>query len=276
MKRTKSIPDSVRNALVKTSTAIFEPIEARLERSEKGETAQKLRKLQYRFIGLTEDQWQYIADYFGCEELLHIALQGQEKALRLYNELMHQLPVNDPVEMDRYKEDLGYYEGRLQMYRDFIHSAEGVMGLIRMKMERTPLYRAIIFHQRDSDWYLKEWLRGKCAGNRGCCGRSCGCCEKPRGTTRGGVRFSHCTPLCDCCERYRGHKVTVMAGGAVYPREVNLISKEEKRYLHTTVEYAGQVKFDPREEKNDMDSALLMNAYVWGLDLRKRGKRRPS
>lgn len=275
MKLTKPIPDSVQNTLAKASIAILRPLETTLQSSGEGTRAQKLRKLQHQLIGLSEDQWQYITDYFECEKILLVVSQAQEMTVRYHNEerlwLDQAPPGNDTDRMERYNKRRAYFERKFQLYRTQIHAVEGVMGLLRIKMGRTPLYRAMMFHRRDPGWYLGEWLRDKCADNGGCCGRSCNCCEKPRGITGSPRRFGHCTPVCDCCDRHYGNHNKLMFYNSAYPGKVNLISRKVKRYLHIEMEYVGHAKLDPRKEKKDLDSALLMNAYVWGLDLREEG-----
>jgi hypothetical protein len=261
MKLTKSIPDPVRRTLVKTSSAICKPIEARLESSGRWENAQKFRKLQHQLIGLTEDQWQYFSEYFRCEEVVHLVTQAHERVLNAYNERRRPSP-DGLAEMDRYKKQRGDLERSLRKYRDDIRAAEGVMNLLKRKMGHTPLYRAMTSRQRDLDGHLRDWLQGRCAANGGCCARSCGCCEKLRGTTSSRGRFGHCTLLCDCCARYKGYRLEVKAYRSIYPD--GLVPREVKRYLHMRLQYEGQVKLNPKETK-DTNSALLMDAYVWGL-----------
>lgn len=271
MKLSKSIPDSMRHTLVKASSSIFEPIEAFLERSEKTQKAQRLRKLQHQCIGLSEDQWQYIDDYFENEEFLYLILQARDQELQTYKKMKsEEPPSDDPNEMNNYKEKLRESERKLEEYNNDVRSTEGVKKLLKWKMGHTPLYRAMDSQRRDANWYLRDtWLREKCVREGGCCGRSCGCCEKPRCTRSNREALGHCTPMCECCDGHRGKRIRVVASDFVALGQVDLISRDGKRYMHSKISYSGRVKFNPRKEKTDEISARLMNAYVWGLDGRR-------
>ncbi|OJJ67413.1 hypothetical protein ASPBRDRAFT_69056 [Aspergillus brasiliensis CBS 101740] len=276
MKLSDSISDSVRHTLVQVSSVFFVPIETILEKSGRTQKAQKLRKLQHYCIGLSEDQWQYINDYFKSEEFLQMALQGRKGGLRVYNKMKKngETPGDEPDEMDSYKEEMRQFERELEVDNNDIRSAEEIMRLLKWKIGHIPLYRAMMFQQRDPDWYLRDtWLREKCARNGGCCGRSCGCCEQTRGTARSDREvFGHCTPLCGCCEEYRGHDIDVKVHDSVALGQVDLIPREGKGFIHARLSYAGRVEYDPRNERKDRSRASLMNAYVWGLDRRREQK----
>ena len=266
MKCPKLISDSVRKALIKASTSTFQTMETRLENSGKFKKAQKLRKLQHDFFGLTEDQWLYITDYFESEHILHLASQGHEKVQRWYNELINEPPANDPIKINRRKKREAYYKEGLDLYQDHIHAVEGIINLLEIKMGHTPLYRAMVSHRRYSDWYLSNWLRERCSVNGGCCGRSCGCCEKPRDTTKSRWCFGHCTPTCDCCVRYKDRGLEITVRNSAHP-SLPLLPRNTKEYLHIKLKYEGHVTFNPRKEKTDITSARLMDAYVWGLNV---------
>ncbi|GAT30309.1 hypothetical protein RIB2604_03302870 [Aspergillus luchuensis] len=271
MKLSKSIPESMRHTLVKASSAIFEPVETILEKSGKTQKAQKLRKLQHQCIGLSEDQWQYINDYFVTEELLHLALQEREKELQNNKKIKSEQPASDDLnEFNSYKEKLRKSERKLEALNNDVRSTEGVMKLLEWKLGHTPLYRAMSFQRCDSKWYLRDtWLREKCAKNGGCCGRSCGCCEKPQCTRSDREVLGHCTPMCICCRSYRGRTITIHTDDFVTLGQVDLIPREAKRYAHSKAVYERRIEFDPKKERTDKISARLMNAYVWGLDGRR-------
>ncbi|RAH51883.1 hypothetical protein BO85DRAFT_508560 [Aspergillus piperis CBS 112811] len=219
MKLSKSLPDSMRHTLVKASSAIFEPVETILEKSGKTQKAQKLRKLQHQYIGLSEDQWQYINDYFENEEFLYLILQARDQELQTYKKMKsEEPPSDDPNEMNNYKEKLRESERKLEEYNNDVRSTEGVKKLLKWKMGHTPLYRAMDSQRRDANW---------------------------------------------------GKRIGVVASDFVALGQVNLISREGKRYMHSKISYSGRVKFNPRKEETDEISARLMNAYVWGLDGRR-------
>ena len=120
----------MRHTLVKASSSIFEPIEAFLERSEKTQKAQRLRKLQHQCIGLSEDQWQYIDDYFENEEFLYLILQARDQELQTYKKMKsEEPPSDDPNEMNNYKEKLRESERKLEEYNNDVRSTEGVKKL---------------------------------------------------------------------------------------------------------------------------------------------------
>ncbi|RAK85049.1 hypothetical protein BO79DRAFT_156606 [Aspergillus costaricaensis CBS 115574] len=153
MKLSKSLPESMRHTLVKASSAIFEPVETILEKSGKTQKAQKLRKLQHQCIGLSEDQWQYINDYFVTEELLHLVLQAREKELQNNKKTKSEQPASDDLnEFNSYKEKLRKSERKLEALNNDVRSTEGVMKLLEWKMGHTPLYRAMSFQRCDSKW----------------------------------------------------------------------------------------------------------------------------
>lgn len=138
-----------------------------------------------------------------------IYVKGQIASLK--NALLE--PVGEAVvvsmsggaaEIQRKQAVIRAYEREL----DTLHKtyAKVVEGIARNNRKpRGPLQQAYeATRERNTFWFLTDYLRHECAKRGGCCGRACKCCDKPRESTRELFRYGHCAGCCACCIELRG------------------------------------------------------------------------
>ena len=242
--------------LVRALEPAFRRKEEELERDGEWQAAQRLRKKQFKWQGVSEKEWVFIRDFVRVE-FIGLLLVQRETFLKDKLEVMYKCIAAEPAEseMQELQEQVHIIDERLEVVNDKYRHYCWAMHRFNCELKDGPLQRGLCSHRRHVQWHLSDFLRWHCAGRGGCCARNCGCCEKPRSATRRMGATGHCTPACGCCREHSG--ITRLDHGIRidFPGRIDSLSSLDPAH----------VKFRVSDLDDRTFSGRMMNAYIWGL-----------
>lgn len=183
----------------------FERIEAALEKRNRYDLANRLRRFEMHFASpsSTRKQKEWLEKRFresrkGWSILQREIYLKEEAEARLKLSNIQQLTKEEATELSDWQKELETFDQKYWLHKRAWHT-------LTLEKPKGPLVRKWDAGNR-REAILSPKNRLICIARGGCCERECGCCEQPIKTHREKEkgRIGHCTMECGCCIRSRG------------------------------------------------------------------------